>query len=196
MAGSSLVKLKDSFKVLKKDYTADLSPASSSSFSLSHLTNNQKRTFYSQLGLLELDLEALTLEDNNERQILASLLEEIADISKKLNLSVVAWRSNTLYSRCFEFFDEIVRILAVWTFLIDAALLISLPIFVLLIVAPKSKLHLIAKLFIGRSILTLSAISLSIENCNPNVFENKRSVVCFSHASTMDARTSPNGPSN
>lgn len=112
-------------------------------------------------------------------------LEAISQIIQQLDLHFV--RRPGVLTTILDIIDEVIRIAAVWMFLVDSALLLAIPTVVLDTLHPRQRLTIYAKQFVGHMCLILSAVDLTITGISNESFESGVSLLCFSHASTMDA---------
>jgi len=140
------------------------------------VTNYERRRLYSEVCLFEQDLSSDS----------SSYSEELLAIAEKLNFGFR--KSPNIFSWLLELCDEAVRIIAVWLFLVNSAVLLAIPIIMLSIFVSVQKITVIAKKFVGYCILALSGISLTVQGLETNVFDKSIvTLLTFSHSSTMDA---------
>lgn len=159
--------------------------------------NNTKRKLYADCELLNLKignyLKEVSREDE-ESTNLKKILDELSNFSSNITLEFVQ-RSGSW--GVFSKLEEIFRLVTVWLFLIISSILIALPaIFVthldyllvrMKIVLPHYQLSMICKRFITYGCIKLYGIEMITENYDPNVFGKDCCIVCYSHASTLDA---------
>ncbi len=159
--------------------------------------NFERRVLHAECELLILDIDAL-LDDPAEECV--KTLEEL-----KLSLSVIASQIKLIFSRrkvsvlanLILTLDEIIRTFALYSFLALSSILLALPcvfvrpvdVFLVKFGLINSKFQIsnMCKCFIGNTIIKLSGISLITEGQHTATFGKVCSLVCFSHASTMDA---------
>lgn len=148
-------------------------------------TNQVRRRLSAEVSLLELDVEDDDKMSDADKSRIQSLL---AELQSKLELRFVE-RKGALQVT-FDLLDEFVRIAAVWLFLVDSAFLLAIPAVILDITYPNQKLTIYAKQFVGKMCLLLSAVTLTVtglEGETEEKFCSSVNLLCFSHASTMDA---------
>lgn len=144
--------------------------------------NFLRRRLHAKVSLLELDMEedpALSAEAK------ACHVEVACRLVKRLGLKFVK-RSRGL-TTVLDLLDEIVRIFAVWLFLVDSAFVIAIPSVILDLIYPEQRLTVLAKQFVGLAVLQLSAVQLTVKGITPSTFGTDVRLLCFSHASTADA---------
>lgn len=148
-------------------------------------TNQVRRRLSAEVSLLELDVEEdATLSDADKLRIQALLV----GLQSELELRFAERKG--ILQVVLDLLDEIVRIAAVWLFLVDSAFLLAIPAVILDIVYPSQKLTIYAKQFVGQMCLLLSAVTLTVtglEGEPEKKFGSSVNLLCFSHASTMDA---------
>lgn len=171
------------------------------------LENNVvRRRLHAEVSLLEMDVEeelakivAAGGNDNRngngngankgsgsaEEDKLQQQLESLAPLIAKLDLHFVKRRGVLL--TVLDLLDEAMRILAVWLFLVDSAFLLAVPAVLLDLVYPHQTLTVLAKQFVGHACLLLSAVTLTVTGLDMGAFSGACTLLCFSHASTMDA---------
>lgn len=152
------------------------------------VNNQQRRRLHAEVSLLEMDIEdeivdsggnGACAEDRHQR------LETLAGLGAQLGLHFVKRRG--LLLRVLDVLDEVMRVLAVWLFLVDSAFLLAVPTVLLDLLSPRQTLSVLAKQFVGHSCLLLSAVTLTVNGLSPEDFAGACTLLCFSHASTMDA---------
>ncbi len=165
---------------------------------LDKLNNYERRVLHADCELLCLDIEDFLKNNSDENenakaQDFVEILTTIA-VSAKLkfnNRKIGVWLSIA------DSLDEIIRTVATYSFLALSAAFLALPCvlfrpvdFILVkygIVGSKHQISNICKCFIGTMIIKLAGIQLVVEGLDGAMFGELCSLVCFSHASTMDA---------
>ncbi len=181
-------KIKDRYTCVCKEYDSNDVPNND---------NVEKRIWYSQASLLLEDLyghQILCKNDNDKEKL--NLM--ISDIEGKLKTIKLGYIKVSKYMKLFLYIDEIVRLFAVWSFLILTGIFIALPSILIKpidyylvhnnIIDHKYQINVLAKRGIAKFILLLSGISLEIQGLeNTKDMGGKKYLLLWSHASTMDA---------
>lgn len=158
-------------------------------------SNYERRVTYSNIELLIIKIDDYTTENGTETDI-TELKEELSALSSTINLAYVK-RGNSGLLKVIDKLDSLMRLLTVWFFLITSAAFIALPCILFSpvdsllvkhgIIKPYHQVGVQSKMFIARKILQLSGIHLLVEGLNRDMLGKEMAMVCFSHASTMDA---------
>lgn len=164
-----------------------------------NLPNYEKRKLYSKIELLLLDLrQVMEKSTNGEIDVkkLESQIKTLESLSSQLPLDYV----NRNFSSLGLVIDKLygfIRFFAVWVFLAVASVFIALPCLFLKpldlflvkygLISPTSQITIMSKCFIARTIIKLSGVSLITQGLDYDTFGKDCVLVCFSHASTMDA---------
>eukprot|EP01031_Cornospumella_fuschlensis_P027990 gene27990-33799_t len=168
----------------------DLLPAKSS----------QRRSLFARCELLVMKINDLLAEDSSlnesEQQRLQESIRRLQNSSGKVKLSRASMGQNIVIVLLCRI-DEFLRLVATWSFLILSSIFIALPCVFLLpldhlllhykLVAPSQQINIYGKRFIAKSMMALSGVDIKVEDLRSSTFANECSIVCFSHASTMDA---------
>jgi len=160
-------------------------------------SNVEKRIWYSQASLLleELYNHQVQVKNDNDKQNLDSM---ISNIESKLKTIKLGYIKVSKYMKLFLYIDEIIRLFAVWSFLILTGIFIALPSILIKpidyylvnnnIINHEYQLNVLAKRGIAKFILLLSGISLEIQGHEYiQDMGKKKYLLLWSHASTMDA---------
>jgi len=159
--------------------------------------NVEKRVFYSKASLLLEDLQDQEIQCKNDSDK-ATLKSYISSIEEKLKSIKLGYVEISKYVKLFLFIDEIIRLLAVWSFLIVTGMFVALPSILVKpldyylvshnIINPKYQLNVLAKRGIAKFILLLSGISIEVQGQEyTKDMGGKKYLLLWSHSSTMDA---------
>jgi hypothetical protein len=159
--------------------------------------NNNKRKLYADCELLILKIGKYLKEvsrEDDECVNLKRVVEELSNFSSNIPLEFV--QRNNLWG-VFSKVEEIFRLVTVWLFIIISSVVIALPaIFVthldyflvrMNVIKPHYQLSMLCKRFIAYGCIKLYGIEMITENYNPEIFGKDCCIVCYSHASTLDA---------
>lgn len=159
--------------------------------------NNSKRKLYADCELLILKIGKYLKEvsrEDDECVNLKRVVEELSNFSSNIPLEFV--QRNNLWG-VFSKVEEIFRLVTVWLFIIISSVVIALPaIFVthldyflvrMNVIKPHYQLSMLCKRFIAYGCIKLYGIEMITENYNPEIFGKDCCIVCYSHASTLDA---------
>ena len=156
------------------------------------------RQIYVELELLKLDIEegkdALYNKSSKEGKSATGIISEINQLQSQLKLKHAPYKRTLL-----NFIDELLRVIAVWSFLMSAAVFLVIPCLIIMplegfistyILRLKKKYYLASylKVWISQTVLLVAGINNTVqfEVEESETFKDK-SIVCFSHGSTMDA---------
>eukprot|EP01038_Epipyxis_sp_PR26KG_P009184 gene9184-12388_t len=169
----------------------------------SSVSNRQRRILYSECQLLIYDVEEFqqeTIKDDNEKKheknkLLNDISTDLQSISDTLKCTYAKLPPNTSF--LMSKLDELIRLIAVWLFLISSAIFIALPCLLfspidtllaqLNIIHPNNKFTNLFKVFVSKTIMKLSGIHLVVQDYDTNTFGKECVLTCFSHSSSMDA---------
>ncbi|RYY84100.1 1-acyl-sn-glycerol-3-phosphate acyltransferase [archaeon] len=161
--------------------------------------SSQRRTLFARSELLIMKVQDYLGEPTcpeSEQEALQEVIRRLETLSSKIKLPRASMGHNLLIVLLCRI-DEIIRLVATWSFLILSSIFIALPCVLLLpvdhlllhyrLVAPSQQINIYSKRFIARSMMALSGVSITLQDLRETTFANECSIVCFSHASTMDA---------
>ena len=98
-------------------------------------------------------------------------LQRLAELSKNLDLGFLRRKGGNILTKFFDKLDEIMRIMSVWFFLIDASLFIMPVSATLNLLYPKGNFNVVAKNLIGLGCIKMSGIMMSIEGLDESTFQ-------------------------
>lgn len=161
--------------------------------------SKERRACYATVELLGIKAQAL-VKTGKWSDAQKKRLEDIATKSRDLSASITLLhvrRKFSTFGVVINKADELLRLVAVWSFLIVSSIVIVLPCLLLSpvdfilgqfkLVDPRYQISVLCKRFISIVIVKLSGISLVAEQKNMESFGKECCVVCFSHSSTLDA---------
>jgi 1-acyl-sn-glycerol-3-phosphate acyltransferase len=166
------------------------------------LTNHEKRVTHARIELLRLDLtdDLLFSSPSQQQQRLSPLLmNEINAIEKELDLLDEQLKLSFVTSSSSLFYQlhDLLRLLIVLYLLFTSGMIISLPLLLLRVTdslfaslslpRPYKPICVATKAFISNLILLTSGVVLKTQGLNHQTFLQKRTLACFTHASTLDA---------
>jgi|MDTB01.1.fsa_nt_gb 1-acyl-sn-glycerol-3-phosphate acyltransferase len=149
-------------------------------------SNRERRMVYSNLGLLELDIEELREQGKVDIESATRYLEVLRKAQDACSLGYLKKQPKGFY-RLFYFVDEALRIAAVWCYLIDFAVIVTPLSMVTHILFPRMGLANTCRRACGAGCYILSNVNVKREGLTEKTFASTVSLLNFTHASTMDA---------
>ena len=149
-------------------------------------SNREKRTVYSNLGLLELELEELRDRGKVDVESATGYIETLRKAQDSCSLGFLKKQPKGIW-RLLYFVDEAVRIAAVWCYLIDFAVIVAPLSMATHMVFPKLGIPNYCRRACGAGCYVLSNVVVKAEGLNDKTFASTVSLLNFTHASTMDA---------
>lgn len=160
----------------------------SASISASNDTVNDSSTEENSNG----DSNTNTVTTNDKELLL--LKEKIEAQSKLMKLGYVKRKNANVI---LDITDQLIRLIAVWLFLITSATFIAIPCILLSsidyflvqanIISTKYQFANLSKIFVSKVIIKLSGIHLVVEGYDEKSYGKECVLSCFTHASSMDA---------
>ena len=141
------------------------------------ITNQQRRSLYSEIELLKLDLED-SLNTKRKEEIEKDLLS----LSNQFNLRSVSrknawWRS----------LDYIYRFIGLNALFFTSGVFLSLPVIASRILPSKYKIYESLKMFVGKIFVLVSGVDVTVEGLDEKPFDRHPcTIMTFSHASNLD----------
>lgn len=163
---------------------------------MSSKSNADRRNIYARGQLLVMDIEDASKDGviSPESQ---EKIEKLEAISKNSKLVRIRTKRNNGLVHFFDTITGTIRTTAVVIFLLLSGIIVALPCvmlrpleYVLLkvgVMSPHNRLSVLTKKFIGGMILLLAGIEVIPEGLQVDKFGKELSILCFSHASTLDA---------
>jgi hypothetical protein len=162
------------------------------------LSNYERRVLHAvtELKIIDLDAKLVKEIEASQKILLQAQIDDLTTTSKSLRLKFNKKKSNILF-KIIEKMDEAIRTVASYSFLMLASFFLVLPSILfrpvdsllvkLGVISSKYQVSILTKCFIAMSIIKLAGIDLVVEGMDADLFGTVCSLVCFSHASTMDA---------
>ena len=148
--------------------------------------NRERRKVYSDLGLLELDIEELRDKGKLNVEEATKFIETLRQAQDGVSLTFLKTQPKGIW-RVFYSIDEAIRIAAVWCYLIDYAILVAPMSMLAHFCVPHLKLPNFFRRMCGIGCYALSNVTVNIEGITEKTFASTVSLTSFTHASTMDA---------
>jgi 1-acyl-sn-glycerol-3-phosphate acyltransferase len=149
--------------------------------------NRERRGVYSDLGLLELDVESLREKGDITEVKASEYLQKLSQAGESASLGFLKNKPKGIVAKGFYFLDEVFRIAAVWCYLIDCALFLVPVTMTLHKLFPRLQIPNWARKFVGNGCIKLSNVNCKVEGVVDDTFAATVSLVAFTHSSTMDA---------
>lgn len=163
------------------------------------MESKERRASYAMTELLEIKAQKLSRTGkwgDAQKKKLEDIISKARELSSSVKLLHIREKFST-FGLIFDKIDELIRLIAVWGFLIVGSVLLALPCLFLFpldsflaqkrLIDPKYQIGVLCKRLICTMIVKLSGISLEVEQKNMESFGKDCCVVCFSHSSTLDA---------
>ena len=149
--------------------------------------NKTRRELYSDIGLLELDVESLRNKGKLSEAEAAGYLSKLQEAGEMAELGFLKNKPKGIANKLLYFVDEALRIAAVWFWLIDAAVFVVPVTMAIHAVFPRWNMPGVWRRVVGQGCVKLSNVTIKLEGITDETFASTVSVLAFTHASTMDA---------
>lgn len=149
--------------------------------------NKTRRELFSDIGLLELDVESLRDKGKLPGAEAAEYLLKLREAGELAELGFLKNKPKGIVNKLLYFVDEALRIAAVWFWLIDVAVFVVPASMALHMVFPKWNMPGVWRGITGKGCTRLSNVTIKLEGITDETFASTVSVLAFTHASTMDA---------
>ncbi len=149
--------------------------------------NKERRELYSDIGLLELDVESLSKNGQLTESVSAQLLERLGEAGNMIKLGFLKNKPKGLLGKVLSFMDEALRIAAVWFWLIDCSIFVVPVTMAIHAFFPRLNMPGTWRPIVGQGCVKLSNVTIKKEGISDATFASTVSLLAFTHASTMDA---------